>query len=134
MSLIKKATEAQLAFLRNSGASFRVILADGEVVVHDPNNLLEPKKPEKLFKRGPKKNPDAERGEPTKYVMPFIKDLEPGQMVCIPNKYHPETMRSVICNHARRLWGDGSYMTEKINEMNEDGNFVPTAVSILRVK
>jgi len=125
MNMIRKATEAQLTFLRNSGASFKVILADGEIIVHDPNNLIEPKKSEGKGKRGPIRNPEAKRGEPTEYVMPFIKDLEPGQMVTIPNKYHHATMRSVVCNHARRLWGEGSYMTEQ----SEDR----TSTTLLRV-
>jgi hypothetical protein len=126
MSLIKKATDVHLTFLRNSGASFKVILADGEVIVHDPNNLIDPKKPEGKFKRGESRNPGVKHGEPTKYVMPLIKDLEPGQLVSIPNKYHIDTMRSVVCNHARRLWGEGSYMAS----ISDD----KLTISLLRVK
>jgi hypothetical protein len=124
--MIKKATDVQLAFLRNIGASFKIILADGEIIVHDPNNLIEPKKPEGKWKRGELRNPGVAHGEPTNYVMPFIKDLEPGQVVTIPNKYHYNTMRSVVCNQARRLWGEGGYMTEQ----SEDR----TATTLLRVK
>ena len=126
MNMIKKATDMQLAFLRNIGASFKIILADGETIVHDPNNLLEPKKPEGKGKRGEPRNPGIAHGEPTNYVMPFLKDLEPGQVVTIPNKYHYNTMRSVVCNQARRLWGEGGYMTEQ----SEDR----TATTLLRVK
>lgn len=126
MNMIKKATDTQLTFLRNIGASFKVILADGEIIVHDPNNLLEPKKPEGKGKRRELRNPGIKHGEPTDYVMPFIKDLEPGQLVSIPNKYHVDTMRSVVCNHARRLWGEGSYMSEQ----SEDKTFT----TLLRVK
>lgn len=124
MSMLKKATETQIAFLRNSGASFKIILADGEVVVHDPNNLIEPQAKKKV-KRGAPRNPGVGRGEPTEYVMPFMKDLEPGQAVTIPNKYHFNTMRSVVCNHARRLWGSKNYMTEQNPERTE--------ITILRV-
>jgi hypothetical protein len=124
MNMIKKATDVQLAFLRNIGASFKIILAGGETIVHDPNNLLEPKKPE--GKRGEPRNPGVKHGEPTEYVMPFIKDLEPGQMVTIPNKYHYGTMRSVVCNQARRLWGEGGYMSEQTEDR--------TATTLLRVK
>ena len=126
MSLIKKATDVHLTFLRNSGASFKVILADGELIVHDPNNLIEPKKPEGKWKRGESRNPGVKHGEPTEYVMPFIKDLEPGQLVSIPAKYHIDTMRSVVCNHARRLWGEGSYMAS----VGEDKSII----TLLRVK
>ena len=124
MNMIKKATDVQLAFLRNIGASFKIILAGGETIVHDPNNLLEPKKSEGT--RRELRNPGVKHGEPTEYVMPFIKDLEPGQVVTIPNKYHYNTMRSVVCNQARRLWGEGGYMTEQ----SEDR----TSVTLLRVK
>jgi hypothetical protein len=126
MSLIKKATDVQLAFLRNIGASFKIILADGEIIVHDPNNLIDPKKPDGKGKRGEPRNPGVKHGEPTEYVMPLIKDLEPGQMVTIPNKYHYGTMRSVVCNQARRLWGEGGYMTEQTEDR--------TATTLLRVK
>jgi hypothetical protein len=125
MSLIKKATDVHLTFLRNSGASFKVILADGEVIVHDPNNSLEPKKTEHKFKRY-SRNPGVKHGEPSSYVMPFLKDLEPGQMVNIPAKYHIDTMRSVACNNARMLWGEGSYMAT----VGEDKSII----TLLRVK
>jgi hypothetical protein len=124
MNMVRKATETQLTFLRNSGASFKVILADGEVIVHDPNNLVEPKESE--GKRRELRNPGTKHGEPTAYVMPFIKDLEPGQVATIPNKYHPETMRSIVCNHARRVWGEGSYMTEQSDDKN--------TTTLLRIK
>jgi hypothetical protein len=122
MNMIKKATENQLTFLRNSGASFKVILSDGEVIVHDPNNLIDP---DKKRNRGPLRNPGVKMGEPTEYVMPFLKSLEPGQAATIPNKYHPETMRSVVCNHARRLFGSNNYMTEQNPERTE--------ITILRI-
>jgi hypothetical protein len=124
MNILRKATDAQLIFLRNSGASFKVILADGEVVVHDPNGLIEPKaKPKK--KRGEFRNPDVKRGEPTAYALPFMKDLEPGQAATIPCKYHFETMRSVVCNNARIMWGSENYMTE-FDEKREN-------ITVLRV-
>jgi hypothetical protein len=122
MNMIKKATENQLTFLRNSGASFKVILSDGEVIVHDPNNLIDP---DKKRNRGPLRNPGVKMGEPTAYVMPFLESLEPGQAATIPNKYHPETMRSVVCNHARRLFGSNNYMTEQNPERTE--------ITILRI-
>lgn len=111
MDMIKKATDVHITFLRNIGASFKVIFSDGEVVVHDPNNLIDLHNSEVKFKRGDLRNPGVKHGEPTEYVMSFLKDVEPGQMISIPNKYHPETMRSVVCNYARRLWGEKSYMT-----------------------
>ena len=124
MNMMKKATETQLTFLRNSGAFFKIILADGEVVVHDPNGLIEPKaKPKK--KRGGPRNPEVKWGEPTAYVMPFMKDLEPGQTAIMPCKYHFETMRSVVCNNARKMWGSGSYITE-FDENNKN-------ITVLRV-
>jgi hypothetical protein len=110
MSIVRKATEAQIAFLRNSGASFKIILSDGEIVVHDPNGLIDPQK--KPIKRGPSRNPEVQRGEPTSYVTPYMENLEPGQTATIPCKYHFETMRSVVCNNARFLWGSKNYMTE----------------------
>ena len=122
MNMVRKATETQLTFLRNSGASFKIILADGEVVLHDPNNLIEPKVKRK---RGASRNPNASLGEPSAYVMPFLKDIEPGQTVTIPCKYHIETMRSVACNNARILWGSGNYMTE-FDEKREN-------ITVLRV-
>ena len=109
MNLVRKATESQLAFLRNSGASFKIILNDGEIVVHDPNGLIEPKK---VIKRGGSRNPGVKFGEPSEYAMPFIENLEPGQSATIPCKYHYDTMRSVVCNNARKLWGSGNYLTE----------------------
>jgi hypothetical protein len=111
MSIIRRATETQLTFLRNSGASFKVILADGEVVVHDPNNLIEPKQREK--KRVPTRNPDVKRGEPTAWGMELLKDLQPGQTVNLPHKYHPDTVQSIACNVARRLWGSNNYVSEQ---------------------
>ena len=111
MNLIKKATEAQIAFLRNSGAFFKIILADGEIIVHDPNGFIEPKAKPKV-KRGAPRNPGVSHGEPSAYVMPFMKALEPGQTATIPCKYHFETMRSVVCNNARKLWGSKNYLTE----------------------
>jgi len=119
-NMIRKATETQLTFLRNSGASFKVILSDGEIIVHDPNNLIEP---DKKKNRGPLRNPGVKLGEPTAYVIPFIEALEPGQSVDIPNKYHRDTMRSVACNEARRIFGSKNYMTQ----MQEN------SVTVLRV-
>lgn len=112
MSMIRKATETQLTFLRNSGASFKVILADGEVVLHDPNNLIEPKQPEKK-KRIPTRNPGTKHGEPSAWGMELLKDLQPGQTVEMPHKYHPKTVQSIACNVARKLWGSDNYMTEQ---------------------
>jgi hypothetical protein len=124
MNMIKKATEAQIAFLRNSGAFFKIILADGEIIVHDPNGFIDPKaKPKK--KRGELRNPEVKRGEPSAYVMPFIEALEPGQTATIPCKYHFETMRSVVCNNARIMWGSKNYMTE-FDEKREN-------ITVLRV-
>jgi len=108
-NMVRKATETQLTFLRNIGASFKVVLADGEVIVHDPNNLIEPNKTKN---RGPSRNPGVKFGEPTAYVSPFIQGLEPGQSVDIPHKYHKYTMRSVACNEARRIFGSNNYMTQ----------------------
>jgi hypothetical protein len=124
MSMLKKATESQIAFLRNSGAFFKIILADGEVVVHDPNNVIEPKAKAKA-KRGGPRNPGVSHGEPSAYVMPFMEALEPGQTATIPCKYHYETMRSVVCNNARKLWGSKNYMTE-FDEKREN-------ITVLRV-
>jgi len=124
MNILRKATDAQLTFLRNSGASFKVVLADGEIVVHDPKNLIEPKAKVK-GKRSPPRNPGVGHGEPSAYVTPFLKDLEPGQTATIPCKYHIETMRSVACNNARILWGSGNYMTE-FDEKREN-------ITVLRV-
>lgn len=122
MNIIRKATESQLTFLRNSGASFKVILADGEVVLHDPNGIIEP---QQQRKRGSNRNPDAKTGEPSAYVNEYITPLEPGQAATIPCKYHPDTMRSVVCNSGRRLFGSKNYMTE----FNADR----TEITILRV-
>jgi hypothetical protein len=110
MSIVKKAIESQIAFLRNVGASFKIVLSSGEVIVHDPNNVIIPK--DVVVNRKPKRNPDARHGEPTDYVLPFLQNMEPGQAVTIPCKYHYDTMRSVVCNNARRLWGSGNYLTE----------------------
>lgn len=109
-NLVRKATETQIAFLRNSGASFKIILSDGEIVVHDPNGLIEPQKNSRM--RGPSRNLNAKFGEPTAYAMPYMENLEPGQTATIPCKYHYETMRSVVCNNARKLWGSKNYLTE----------------------
>jgi len=122
MNIIRKATESQLTFLRNSGASFKVILADGEVVLHDPNGIIEP---QQQRKRGNNRNPGAKTGEPSAYVNEYITPLEPGQAATIPCKYHPDTMRSVVCNLGRRLFGSKNYMTE----FNADR----TEITILRV-
>ena len=122
MNLVRKATESQLAFLRNSGASFKIILSNGEIVVHDPNGLIEPKK---VTKRGGSRNPGVKFGEPSEYAMPFIENLEPGQAATIPCKYHYDTMRSVVCNNARKLWGSGNYLTE-FDEKREN-------ITVLRV-
>ena len=111
MTMLRKATETQLTFLRNSGASFKVILADGEVVVHDPNNLIEPKQAER--KRIPTRNPGTKHGEPSAWGMELLKDLQPGQTVEMPHKYHPKTVQSIACNVSRKLWGSGNYMTEQ---------------------
>lgn len=126
MNIIRKATESQLTFLRNSGASFKVILADGEVVLHDPNGIIEPqKKTKEKPARVATRNPEASRGEPSEYVNEYITPLEPGQAATIPCKYHPDTMRSVVCNSGRRLFGSKNYMTE----FNADR----TEITILRV-
>jgi len=111
MTMLRKATETQLTFLRNSGASFKVILADGEVVVHDPNNLIEPKQAER--KRIPTRNPGTKHGEPSAWGMELLKDLQPGQTVEMPHKYHPKTVQSIACNVSRKLWGSDNYMTEQ---------------------
>jgi hypothetical protein len=124
MNIIRKATESQLTFLRNSGASFKVILADGEVVLHDPNGIIEPQKKVKTI-NVKTRNPEAKRGEPSEYVNEYIAPLEPGQTATIPCKYHPDTMRSVVCNSGRRLFGSKNYMTE----FNADR----TEITILRV-
>jgi hypothetical protein len=122
MNMMRKATESQITFLRNAGASFKIILADGETIVHDPNKLIEP---EVKHKRNTSRNPDVKTGEPSAYVYPFITPLEPGQSVSIPCKYHPDTMRSVVCNAARRMFGSKNYMTEI--------NPAKTEITVLRV-
>ena len=108
-NMIRKATESQITFLRNSGASFKIILADGEVILHDPNKIIEPKQHKKRQKR----NPDVKTGEPSAWAIEMLKDLQPGQTADMPHKYHPKTVQSIACNIARRLWGSGNYMTEQ---------------------
>ena len=109
-NMIRKATESQITFLRNSGESFKIILADGEVILHDPNKLIEP---EIKYRRGANRNPDVKMGEPSAWGMELLKDLQPGQTIDMPHKYHPKTVHSIACNISRRLWGSGNYMTEQ---------------------
>lgn len=109
-NMIRKATESQITFLRNSGASFKIILANGEVILHDPNGVIEP---QQQRKRGANRNPNVKMGEPSAWAMELLKDLQPGQTVDMPHKYHPKTVQSVACNISRKLWGSGNYMTEQ---------------------
>ena len=107
MDIMQKAINSQITFLKNINASFKIQLPDGQVFVHDPNHIWD--KPEgKRFKR----NPDVKRGEAKDFVMPFIAAIEPGQSVNIPLKFHVETVRCLVGDYARKVWGKSSHLTQ----------------------
>jgi len=53
------------------------------------------------------------------YVMPFIKDLQPGDITSIPmGKYPAESVRGNACSWCSTMWGKGTY-TSSINHKNK---------------
>lgn len=50
------------------------------------------------------------------YVMPFIKDLQPDEIVSIPfGKFDPESLRGNACSWCSVTWGKGTY-TSTVNQ------------------
>lgn len=72
----------------------------------------------KISKR--KKDPlGIGRGTMRNYVLPFVKDLQPGDITSIPlNKYPPESVRGNASSWCSIHWGAGTYTTS-INHKNK---------------
>lgn len=55
------------------------------------------------------------RGVMRDYVMPFLKELAPGDITSIPFKsYPPEAIRGNACSWCTTIWGKGTY-TSSVN-------------------
>ena len=113
--------ERSLAALKATGAKYIVVMPDG--TTYSQGDLkLEIPKPEKKRKRGL----EHPIGTITKHYMPYINELQPGEMVEIPyDKFRPEVLVSGISSRAVGMWGKGSTMTAQ--------NPAKKVVEVLRV-
>jgi hypothetical protein len=110
--------ERSLAALKATGAKFVIIMPDG--TVHQQGDLeLAAKKRNKRPRLFP-------HGSITKHYMPYINDLEPGQMTKVPiAHFPPNVLVSGISSRAVDWWGRGSTITAR----NEKEN----VIEVLRV-
>jgi len=82
--------------------TFKIITAEGEEFGN-----LEVKPVKKKKKKSASPYP---HGELTNYVTPFLSDVKPDQVVCIPvAKYDAERVRSTACSVGTVTWGKGTY-------------------------
>lgn len=99
--------QRSLAALKATGAKYIIVMPDG--TTHSQGDLkLETPKPEKRRKRGL----EHPIGTITKYYMPFIENLQAGEIAEVPyDKFRPEVLVSGISSRAVSMWGKGSALT-----------------------
>lgn len=107
--------------LRQIGCAFKIVDADGNTFEHDVNRVIEPAKAKR-------QNNKYNYGQVRKTYMPFIKDLQPGDVALVPfdTVVAPIATQSGACAWMSENWGVGTYTTH----MNRDKN----VVEILRLE
>jgi hypothetical protein len=99
MTLQKTAINRALQALENLGCSYYVVTADGEVFGELPNQ---------------KKAKEFKHGDITAYFKPFLVDLKPGQVGCVPiEKFTHKNISSSMSAWCQNNWGKGSYTYER---------------------
>jgi hypothetical protein len=105
MDMILKRTLAALTGLK---AEYIIVLPDGTKYERGSLKLQEQKADPNRRKRGAV----HPIGSIKQYYWPFIKDLQPGQIVEVPfDKYGGTLLVSGISSYATRIWGKRSTMT-----------------------
>lgn len=93
--------------LKVTGSIFKIILPNGETVVHDPDELLSKRK----------HNPDPNRpyahGDLCKRYKPLIENMKPGDVACVPyDDLHPaEKLQSSMTAWMSSTWGKQTYQS-----------------------
>jgi len=98
--------QRSLAALKATGAKYIIVMPDGTVHTQGDLKLASEEKPKR------KRCVDHPYGTITAYYMPYINDLEPGNIVEIPfDRFKPEVLISGISSRAVTWWGKGSVVT-----------------------
>lgn len=98
--------ERSIIALRASRAKFIVVMPDGETIVEGDLKLEEPK-----LKRKRQKS-DFPHGTLTAHYMPYLQNLQPGQMVEVPfGNFPPAVLAGSISSRVCQLWGRKTAMT-----------------------
>ena len=109
MKEVQSATlKKTIALLTAMGCKFAVIDPDGEK--HGDLEIIEPKERKRA-------TPAFPRGEVHDYFIPFIENLQIGEVAEIPGgKYGAERIRGSICSWFVRHYGKGSANTVVVGD------------------
>lgn len=109
------ALQRALQLLHSVGAKYKIVTPDG--AEYGDLELAKDKKSKRLHPLGALRN----------YYSPFIKDMQPGDVVQVPiGEYDMPRIQSGICAYAGSTWGNGSVVTRRDTLNN--------AIEVLRVQ
>lgn len=111
MDIKQKALEQAVKILNASKAKYWIQLPDGTELGERPSN----KKEKPLGKREAMYSVTGYKfGTLTQYVIPYVQNMQPGDVVEIPCGPHKlERIRSCVTGYIAKHWGNGNYTTEK---------------------
>lgn len=91
-----------------SGCAFKVVLPNGEVQEHDPNNWLNPEK--KLTRQ----RKDRPYGTLCNYYRPYVENMQVGEVVVIPRReFTFVELQSAVTAWCGHHYGNGSVTSSK---------------------
>jgi hypothetical protein len=112
MDIINSTLQKTLRTLGVIGAKYIIVMPDGTEHSHGDLVLAPPPK-SKTRKVNQNGQPRRVRGELSKVVAPFIKDMQVGDVVTVPQQEgitRQELVKS-LSSHAIHMWGSGSAST-----------------------
>ncbi len=118
-----RAMKSALETLSAIGCSYKVIGPDSVEVIHDPAHLFEKRKRSAVPNDAPYNYGDLKH-----HYLPYIEDLEVGQVAQIPytDELPYSALQSSASAYLSKAWGNGSYTTAT--------NKTTKCLEILRIK
>ena len=105
----------KINFIKELGLSYAIRFPNGEII--GDLKVVEPKPEKPASKR---KKSEFPKGELTKYLRPFMKDLQIAKTVFIPaDKYPLDSLQKTTSSNACILYGNGAVTTHMDREKNE---------------
>ena len=105
-AVVVKTINEALNKLTVTGCAFKVVMPNGEVGEHDPNNWLNPQKEVKRVRK------DRPYGSLVSYYKPLIENMKVGDVVVIDwASYGRQDLQSAVTAWCCQHWGNGSVTT-----------------------